>query len=107
MPNQNKNKNKTKKKQKKNRSSIPDLDKDDKKEEVTESNKENVDVLVNVFTSLFTKDSGCDMPDIVPKDVPEPNNIELNPSVVKKILDKLNVNKSPGPDLLHPRLLKE
>ena len=72
-----------------------------------QSDKENADVLADLFTLVFTKDSDGDMPDIAPKDVPELNNIEINPSIVKKPLDRLKVNKSPGPDLLQPRLLKE
>ena len=43
----------------------------------------------------------------MPKVVPELNNIVINPSIVKKKLDSLKINKSPGPDKLHPRLLKE
>ena len=75
MPNQNK----------KTKSSIPNLYKDDKKEEVTESDKEKADVLADfLFTSVFTKDSDGDMPDIVPKDVPGLNNIEINPSKKNK-----------------------
>ena len=47
------------------------------------------------------------MPDIEPKHVPGLNDIVITPELVKKKLDNLKVNKSPGPDLLHPRLLKE
>ena len=47
------------------------------------------------------------MPDIVPKVVPELNNIFINPSIEKKKLDSLKINKSQGPDKLHHRLLKE
>ena len=75
----------------KTKSSIPDLYKDDKKEEVTGQIKKRLMYRRTFFTSVFTKDSGGDMPDIVPKDVPELNNIEINPSIVKKTLDKLKV----------------
>ena len=91
----------------KTKSSIPDLYKDDNKKDVTESDKEKADVLADFFTSVFTKDTDSEMPDIVPKVVPELNNIVINPSIVKKKLDSLKINKSPGPDKLHPRLLKE
>ena len=47
------------------------------------------------------------MPDIEPKHVPVLNDIFITQELVKKKLDNLKVNKSPGPDLLHPRLLKE
>ena len=33
--------------------------------------------------------------------------IEFTPKIVKKKLDSLNCTKSPGPDKLHPRVLKE
>ena len=81
--------------------------KDDNKKDVTESDKEKADVLADFFTSVFTKDKDSKMPDIVPKVIPELNNIVINPSIVKKILDSLKINKSPGPDKLHCRLLKE
>ena len=74
---------------------------------MTESDKEKADVLADFFTSVFTKDPGNEMPDIEPKQVPELNDIIITPELVKKKLDNLKVNKSPGPDLLHPRLLKE
>ena len=45
------------------------------------------------------------MPEIEPKNVPMLNDIVISPELVKKY--NLKVNKSPGPDLLHPRLLKE
>ena len=63
--------------------------------------------MADFFTSVFTKDTDSEMPDIVPKVVPEINNTVINPSIVKKKLDSLKINKSPGPDKLHPRLLKE
>ena len=91
----------------KTKSSIPDLYKDDNKKDVTESDKEKADVLADFFTSVFTKDTDNEMPDIVPKEVPELNDILINPTIVKKKLENLKINKSPGPDTLHPRLLKE
>ena len=74
---------------------------------MTESDKEKANVLADFFTSIFTKDPGSKMPDIEPKHVPVLNDIVITPELVKKKLDNLKVNKSPGPDLLHPRLLKE
>ena len=74
---------------------------------MTESDKEKADVLADFFTSVFNKDPGNEMPDIEPKQVPELNDIIITPELVKKKLDNLKINKSPGPDLLHPRLLKE
>ena len=91
----------------KTKSTIPDLYKDETKENVTESDKEKADVLADFFTSVFTKDPGNEMPDIEPKQVPELNDIIIIPELVKKKMDNLKINKSPGPDLLHPRLLKE
>lgn len=36
------------------------------------------------------------------------NNLQcLNLFIVQKHLDKINVNKTPGPDSLYPRVLKE
>ena len=91
----------------KTKSTIPDLYKDETKEQVTESDKEKANVLADLFTSVFTKDPGSKMPDIEPKHVPVLNDIVKTRELVKKKFDNLKVNKSPGPDLLHPRLLKE
>ena len=59
------------------------------------------------FFIFFTKDPGSEMPEIEPKNVPMLNDFVITPQLVKKKLDNLKVNKSPGPDLLHTRLLKK
>ena len=50
----------------KTKSTIPDLYKDETKEQVTESDKEKADVLEDFFLSVFTKDPGSEMPEIEP-----------------------------------------
>ena len=35
------------------------------------------------------------------------NNLEISQEEITKILKKLKIDKSPGPDKIHPRILKE
>ena len=77
--------------------------------ELTNSDQEKCDILNNFFSSVFTKENDDE-------DIPEftyENDI-LNPLLTctvtikdfENALFKLNVNKSPGPDNFHPKLLK-
>ena len=69
---------------------------------------EKVDILNIFFTSVFTKE------DL--NDIPEFNanynghyiiNIQFSEKNIEEILKALKVTKSPGPDNIHPRILKE
>ena len=91
----------------KTKSSISDLYKDETKTELTVSDGEKADVLGKFFSSVFTVEPDDELPDIQPKDVPFNNQIDFNVTTVKKKLDELNISKSPGPDKLSPRVLKE
>ena len=68
--------------------------------------KEKADILQKQFLSVFTVEPDDEVPDIS-----RANGIisELNVSEekVNELLKSVNVNKSTGPDNLHPRLLKE
>ena len=70
--------------------------------------KEKADILAEFYSSFFTKEP--------PGPIPEPKkqylNSELRDTVftedrIKKKLMTLKTSKSPGPDQLHPRILKE
>lgn len=78
------------------------------KEILTTTDKEKAQVLANFFGSVFTKE-----PDTTPPLFKQRNykkrleTIEVTRSEVIKKLKELKIHKSPGPDEIHPRLLKE
>ena len=75
------------------------------------NNEEQIcSILNNFFASVFTKEDLSNIP-MVPA-VQNYNNNTLNgfsiaESDVSKCIDKLKVTKSPGPDMISPRVLKE
>ena len=91
----------------KTKNSIPDLFKDDDYTESTKSDKEKANVLADFFTSVFTVEGDGEMPHLDKIDVPPLETMTIYTDKVKKKLDKLNISKSPGPDRVHPRVLKE
>ncbi len=74
----------------------------------TSNNKHKANILSKFFSSVFTDEPPGDIPRIPNKhcseDMPRLIITEL---MVEKKLTELNPNKSPGPDSMHPRLLKE
>ena len=87
--------------------SISDLYKNEGKTELTETDTEKANVLGEFFSSVFTEDPQDSLPDIQPKDIPEENTINISIEIVRKKLESLNVSKSPGPDEIGARILKE
>ena len=87
---------------------IPNLSKPDNSDEVTKDDQEKADVLLNFFSSVFTEEPDNEIPEI-PSRNPASNleNIEITEELVNKKLKNLNSSKSPGPDGIHPRVLKE
>ena len=74
---------------------------------LTESSEEKAQVLNEFFGSVFTDETDSNYPNCK-FDVDNPlNNVIITDEAVHKVLSSLKVNKSPGPDLIHPRLLKE
>ena len=62
----------------------------------------------NFFSGVFTNEDTSNMPDLANRQFEAPtDDIVFSSEVVLKKLRCLNVNKSPGPDSLHPRVLKE
>ena len=74
----------------------------------TEDNKEKANILSEYFSSVFTKEPEGDVPVLnytrVQQDIQA---ITVTENMVLKVLQTLKTDKSPGPDGLHPRLLKE
>jgi hypothetical protein len=72
----------------------------------TDEDKEKAEILANFFNSVFTK--GPETPNLNVKDTCSkmpPMNIKEED--ISKILRGLKEDKSPGPDRIHPRVLKE
>ena len=90
----------------KTRKTISDLEKDDGK--LTTSDQEKAGVLNNFFSSVFTIEDLEDVPDFAQRPVAQGlDEIQFTIEDVEKLLCKLKIAKSPGPDRLHPRILKE
>jgi len=83
--------------------------KDDQNNIITDDAK-TADLLNDYFASVFTVEDLSNMPKVIGlnKNLPRiVSNLIIDDSVVHKKLSELNVNKSPGPDQIHPKLLYE
>ena len=75
---------------------------------VTESDTDKAEELNCFFKDVFVLEDTENIPSF--DDRSEGNNIEniiISENIVFKLMEKLNINKSFGPDLLHPRVLME
>ncbi|CAG2213582.1 unnamed protein product [Mytilus edulis] len=95
---------------KKNKEGIGDLhiDPEDTKSDKTEDNSKKAKLLVDYFSSVFTKEPDGEVPST--NQVPVINEMskqKIKEEVVLKHLSALKIDKSPGMDKLHTKLLKE
>ena len=76
---------------------------------LTTTDKEKADVLNEQFSSVFTKENMLNFPDITSHQLrTEPlTTLHITRDTVYNKLSALHTDKSPGPDGIHPRLLKE
>ncbi|XP_057310035.1 uncharacterized protein LOC130648032 [Hydractinia symbiolongicarpus] len=91
--------------ERKSKSEIPSLKRTDVK--LAESSKEKADTLSEFFASVFTSEPPGTW---TPKNKPNIVNslsITITEKMVYDKLCNLNISKSPGPDNMHPRVLKE
>jgi hypothetical protein len=66
------------------------------------------EILAKYFSSVFTEEPDGDIPNTKPINIKEKMpELIINEEMVLKQLNSLKIDKSPGPDELHPRLLKE
>ena len=87
---------------------IPNLQKSDKKDDITKNDKEKTEVLVDYFSSVFTNEPPGEIPHLDDIEIEDPlESITITEELVRKKLKALKANKSPGPDNIHPRILKE
>ena len=91
----------------KTKTNMPNLRKSDGT--YTKNDKEAADALKDQYFSVFTKERTDNLPDITAKTLKTDKitNFNIEEAEVLKLLKNLEVNKSPGLDQIHPRVLKE
>ena len=94
----------------KTKTGIPDLliNPDSSKKTYTKNDDEKASVLQNFFSSVFTHEPPGDLPEFREREFQEKlQSIEITSDMVNEKLRKIKINKSPGPDQIHPRVLHE
>ena len=69
--------------------------------------KEKASILQDQFSSVFTKEPTGDVPTLGKLTNALIRSIEITAEMVEKELKNIKTNKSPGPDGIHPLMLKE
>ena len=83
-------------------------EKDEKDETSTKfDDKEKANILQKQFISVFTKEPNAEVPVLDKKTELNLPNINITEEMVQNEILKLNVNKSCGPDEMHPQILIE
>ena len=89
---------------------IPDLEKSNTGEQTvfTKNDEEKADVFLNYFSSVFTLELDSELPYFDEKNYKKTlEDIDLTEDMVLNKLKKLKINKSPGPDAIHPKVIQE
>ena len=88
--------------------SVPNLHTQKNPEKTAQSDFEKAELLVKHFANVHVKDQGWTW-DLQNEGIQTNDRfrVQISEEQVRKKLNELNVNKSPGPDLLHARVLKE
>ena len=69
---------------------------------------EKAEALNEFFSDAFTEEDTSNIPSFHTEDIRKPlEELKITEEKVKERLESLNPHKSPGPDGLHPRVLKE
>ena len=86
-------------------STIPELEMEDG--EMTRNDSEKASTLLKYFSSVFTNEPDEPFEELSEVCSDQLDDIEISVQRVKEVIDQTNINKSPGPDSIHPRILKE
>ncbi len=92
------------------RNGIPDLLKPcstDEEPQYTSTDAGKAEVLNAYFTSVFTREKDAEIEPSTQEVRHIMNELEVTPELVRKKLAQLKPSKSPGPDSIHPRVLRE
>ncbi|XP_069114241.1 uncharacterized protein [Argopecten irradians] len=75
---------------------------------ITTNNEETANVLNTFFASVFVNDGDLPLPVFIPRQVNSLlTDIFISEETVFKAIKRINPNKSPGPDNLHPKFICE
>lgn len=75
---------------------------------VIDKDSEKAEELNNYFHSVFVKENTNNLPSLDDRsDGINISDVDISEEIIMKLLENVNINKSCGPDLLHPRVLKE
>ena len=74
---------------------------------LVEDDREMTNVIGGYFKEVFSEETTDEMPDMNNQCENQIGNVIVCRTALQKILEKLNVNKSCGPDNLHPHLLQK
>ena len=85
----------------------PLLENPEDKTSARHSDTEKANILQNQFSSVFTKETTSNLPSLPRRTSNKVSQLEITKTMVEKEIEKLNTNKSMGPDEIHPRTLKE
>jgi signal recognition particle subunit SEC65 len=94
----------------KTRSGIGELltDQKDPNSRKTDDDKEKAEIMAEFFQSVFTKEPNDKAPTLPLKETNfKMIEMKITEDEIAKILKKLKIDKSPAPDKIHPRVLKE
>ena len=78
---------------------------------ISRTDQESAAILNEQFSSVFTRENTDSIPEPAPMFTGDDDKklltVEISEDTVRKKLEALKANKAPGPDAIHPRILKE
>ena len=74
---------------------------------MTKTDKEKAEGLAKYFGEVFTRETKGDIPSLPVKQGTRLDSVEFSVSKIKAAIKKIKRNKSPGPDEIHARIIKE
>ena len=75
---------------------------------LTKTNQQKAEILGSFFSSVFTSEPDGAIPTLKPRHADTPlDAINVTAAEVNDKLRKLKIDKSPGPDAMHPKILRE